>query len=154
MPPGILIYALTITFASIDWVMSLEPDWYSTIYPVMFAVGQLLNGFAFALTVLLLLADRPPFAGRIRPIAPARLRQPAVGLRHLLGVHVVLAIPAHLGRQSARRDSVVSAPQPRGLAISSSSSSPSVISRCRSCCCCCATSRNIGGVCWRWLSDC
>ena len=41
----------------------IEPDWYSTIYPVMFAVGQLLNGFAFALTALLLLADRPPFAG-------------------------------------------------------------------------------------------
>ncbi len=31
--PGIVVYALTITFASIDWVMSLEPDWYSTIYP-------------------------------------------------------------------------------------------------------------------------
>jgi hypothetical protein len=65
--PGIIVYALTITFASIDWVMSLEPAWYSTIYPVMFAVGQLLNGFAFALTVLLLLADRPPFAGALRP---------------------------------------------------------------------------------------
>ena len=62
-----MAYALTITFASIDWVMSLEPDWYSTIYPLMFAVGQLLNGFAFALTVLLLLADRPPFAGALRP---------------------------------------------------------------------------------------
>jgi hypothetical protein len=65
--PGIIVYALTITFASIDWVMSLEPDWYSTIYPVMFAVGQLLNGLAFAVTVLLLLADRPPFAGALRP---------------------------------------------------------------------------------------
>lgn len=65
--PGIVVYALTITFASIDWVMALEPDWYSTIYPVMFAVGQLLNGFAFALTVLLLLADRPPFAGALGP---------------------------------------------------------------------------------------
>src|SRR5439155_4888538 len=29
--PGLAIYGLTITFASIDWVMSLEPDWYSTI---------------------------------------------------------------------------------------------------------------------------
>ena len=65
--PGILVYALTITFASIDWVMSLQPDWYSTIYPVMFAVGQLLNGYAFALTVFLLLSDRPPFAGSIHP---------------------------------------------------------------------------------------
>ena len=61
--PGMVIYGLTITFASIDGVMALEPDWYSTIYPVMFGVAQLLNGFAFALTVLLALADRPPFAG-------------------------------------------------------------------------------------------
>ncbi len=65
--PGIVIYALTITFASIDWVMALEPDWYSTIFPAMFAVGQLLNGYAFALTVLLLLSDRKPFAGAIQP---------------------------------------------------------------------------------------
>jgi hypothetical protein len=65
--PGIVIYALTITFASIDWVMALEPDWYSTIFPAMFAVGQLLNGYAFALTVFLLLSDRPPFAGAIQP---------------------------------------------------------------------------------------
>ncbi|HTU21427.1 MAG TPA: hypothetical protein VMG10_25545 [Gemmataceae bacterium] len=63
--PGIVVYAATITFASIDWVMALQPDWYSTIYPVMFAVGQLLNGYAFALTVFLLLSDRPPFAGSI-----------------------------------------------------------------------------------------
>jgi hypothetical protein len=65
--PGIVLYALTITFASIDWVMALEPDWYSTIFPVMFSVGQLLNGYAFALAVFLFLADRPPFAGSIHP---------------------------------------------------------------------------------------
>jgi hypothetical protein len=60
--PGLIVYGLTITFASIDWVMSLEPNWSSTIYPVMFAVGQLLTGFTFALAVLLLLAERPPLA--------------------------------------------------------------------------------------------
>jgi hypothetical protein len=65
--PGIVLYAATITLASIDWVMSLEPDWYSTIFPAMFSVGQLLNGYAFALTVFLLLSDRPPFAGSIHP---------------------------------------------------------------------------------------
>jgi hypothetical protein len=60
--PGLVVYGLTITFASIDWVMSLEPHWFSTIYPVMFAVGQILNGFTFALMVLLLLAGRPPLS--------------------------------------------------------------------------------------------
>jgi hypothetical protein len=57
---GLMLYALTITFASIDWVMSLEPHWYSTIYGAMFGMGQVLSGFAFAIAVFLLLADRPP----------------------------------------------------------------------------------------------
>jgi len=37
--PGILIYGLTITFAATDWMMSLEPHWYSTIYGMMFGVS-------------------------------------------------------------------------------------------------------------------
>ena len=49
--PGLVLYGLTITFASIDWVMSLEPHWFSTIYPVLFAVGQVLDGMAFAVAV-------------------------------------------------------------------------------------------------------
>jgi hypothetical protein len=65
--PGLVLYGLTITFASIDWVMSLEPHWYSTIYPVMFAVGQALQGMAFALAVFLLLARRQPLAGLVHP---------------------------------------------------------------------------------------
>jgi hypothetical protein len=62
---GLVGYGLTITLASIDWVMSLEPNWYSTIYPVLFGTGQVLSGLAFAVAVLLLLASRPPLAGHI-----------------------------------------------------------------------------------------
>ncbi len=29
---GLLLYGLTATFASVDWMMSLEPHWFSTIY--------------------------------------------------------------------------------------------------------------------------
>jgi hypothetical protein len=57
---GIVLYVLTITFASVDWVMSLEPHWYSTIYGALFGMGQVLSGFAFAIAVFLLLGDRPP----------------------------------------------------------------------------------------------
>ncbi len=57
---GLVLYVLTITVASIDWVMSLEPHWYSTIYGAMFGMGQVLSAFAFAIVVFLLLADRPP----------------------------------------------------------------------------------------------
>jgi hypothetical protein len=65
--PGLALYGLTITFASIDWVMSLEPDWYSTIYPVMFAVGQVLAAFAFTITVVVLLATRRPLIDVVSP---------------------------------------------------------------------------------------
>jgi hypothetical protein len=59
---GMVLYVVTITFASIDWVMSLEPHWYSTIYGAMFGMGQVLAGFAFAIAMFLLLADRSPLA--------------------------------------------------------------------------------------------
>jgi hypothetical protein len=64
---GLVVYGITITFASIDWVMSIEPNWASTIYPVMYATGQVLTAFAFALAMLMLLAARPPFPGIIAP---------------------------------------------------------------------------------------
>lgn len=60
---GLGLYALTITFASIDWVMSLEPHWYSTIFGPLFGVGQMLSAFSFATVALVLLSDRPPLAG-------------------------------------------------------------------------------------------
>jgi hypothetical protein len=45
---GFVIYGLVMTFAAIDWMMSLEPDWYSTIYGMLVAAGQLVPGLAFA----------------------------------------------------------------------------------------------------------
>lgn len=57
--PGMILYVLTISVASIDWVMSLEPHWYSTIYPAMFGMGQVLAAMAFAVLVLCLLANVP-----------------------------------------------------------------------------------------------
>jgi len=37
---GLVVYALTVTFASIDWVMSIEPRWYSSLWGLIFVVGQ------------------------------------------------------------------------------------------------------------------
>lgn len=45
--PGIIIFGLSITFAGFDWVMSLQPHWYSTIFGVYFFAGSLLFGLAF-----------------------------------------------------------------------------------------------------------
>jgi hypothetical protein len=65
--PGLAVYALTVTFAAIDWVMSLEPHWYSTIYGVLFLIGQLLVALAFAILVLTRCANHAPFAGVVTP---------------------------------------------------------------------------------------
>ncbi len=56
--PGLVLYVLTVTFSSIDWVMSLEPEWHSTIYGMVFMAGQGLQGLAFVIVVAHLLARR------------------------------------------------------------------------------------------------
>ena len=54
--PGLVAYGLMMTFAAVDWVMSLEPHWFSTIYGVIFMVGQAAMGLAFATAATLLVA--------------------------------------------------------------------------------------------------
>src|ERR1044071_8091829 len=49
--PGLVIYPITMTFAAVDWIMSLEPEWYSTMFPVLICIGQILA--ALSLTILL-----------------------------------------------------------------------------------------------------
>lgn len=60
--PGLVVYGLTITFASFDWAMSLEPQWYSTIYGMLWIVSQALSGLAFAIAILALLAGTAPIS--------------------------------------------------------------------------------------------
>jgi hypothetical protein len=65
--PGLGVYGLAITFASVDWFMSVDPEWFSTIYAVIVAVGQLLASFAFAILMTALLAKRRPVADAVTP---------------------------------------------------------------------------------------
>ncbi|MCM8737387.1 hypothetical protein M5E06_25015 [Azospirillum sp. A1-3] len=46
--PGLILLGLTVTFASFDWFMSIEPDWGSSIYGMMIVSGQLLGALALA----------------------------------------------------------------------------------------------------------
>jgi hypothetical protein len=62
---ALLLYSLTMTFAAVDWSMSLTPHWYSTIYGIMIIGGQVLSAFAFAIPVLALIADREPFVSYV-----------------------------------------------------------------------------------------
>jgi hypothetical protein len=65
---GLLAYGLMITFASFDWLMSLEPHWFSTIYGVLIIGGQGLSALAFLIVALVWLSRRPPLD---RIVAPA-----------------------------------------------------------------------------------
>ncbi len=60
--PGLAVYGLTMTFAAVDWAMSLEPHWFSTMYGVIFIVGQALSTLAFSIVVAAWLQKRPPFS--------------------------------------------------------------------------------------------
>ncbi len=65
--PGLVVYGLTITFASVDWGMSLDPLWYSSIYPMIFSMGQVLSAFAFAIIAAVCLREREPFGRLVNP---------------------------------------------------------------------------------------
>ena len=64
---GLVVYALTVFFMSVDWVMSLDPHWFSTIYGMLFMVNQGLSALALAIAVLVLLARTPPMSAVIAP---------------------------------------------------------------------------------------
>ena len=60
---GLVLYALTTTFTSVDWVMSLEPHWFSTMYGVIFMVGQALGALALAVAAVVRLSSLEPVSG-------------------------------------------------------------------------------------------
>ena len=68
--PVLILYGLTVTFASVDWGMSLEPHWFSTIYGMLFMMVQALAAMAFVIVVVMLLAQTEPLA---RVVLPAQL---------------------------------------------------------------------------------
>jgi hypothetical protein len=57
---GLLVYTLTITFAITDWLMSVNPHWFSTMWGPLFMVGQALGALALAINVLVLLSATAP----------------------------------------------------------------------------------------------
>lgn len=61
--PGLAAFMLTVTFMSVDWMMSLDPHWTSTIFGVLFIGGGGLSTLAFTIIVLSNLADVAPMAG-------------------------------------------------------------------------------------------
>ena len=65
--PGLLFLVLTVSLASVDWIMSVDPHWYSTIFGLLTALGQGLSALAFTIAVLALLARAGAFGGVVTP---------------------------------------------------------------------------------------
>jgi hypothetical protein len=59
--PGLILYVFSITFAAVDWVMSLSPGWTSTIYGLLYLAGQGLSAFAFVIIMLWLVTKHEPY---------------------------------------------------------------------------------------------
>ncbi len=65
--PGIILYVFVMSFAAIDWVMSLSPHWASTIYGFLFVAGQLISSMSLMIAVVVLLARSGPLSGILQP---------------------------------------------------------------------------------------
>ncbi len=61
--PATVLFVLTATLASVDWMMSLEPEWYSTIYGMSFIVGAVLTALAFCIFILAQISTFKPYSG-------------------------------------------------------------------------------------------
>lgn len=65
--PGFLIYGLAVTFAAFDWIMSLDAEWFSTIFGLLTLIGQGVTAIAFLITVCVLLGRYEPMASVLQP---------------------------------------------------------------------------------------
>jgi hypothetical protein len=65
--PGLVVYGLTVSLASVDWMMSVDPHWFSTIYGFVMMAGHGLVALAFTVLMLAYLGGEPPLAGIVQP---------------------------------------------------------------------------------------
>jgi hypothetical protein len=64
--PGLVVYAITMSAAAIYWVMSLDPTWYSSVYGLLFMVGQIYSVLALSIIVVISLSKAEPFKTILR----------------------------------------------------------------------------------------
>jgi hypothetical protein len=65
--PGLILYGFTISFAAIDWVMSLDPSWISTIFGLLILIGEVLSAMCFAVVVERILFNYKPMSEMLKP---------------------------------------------------------------------------------------
>lgn len=64
--PGIILYVVGMSFAAIDWVMSISPHWFSTIYGFIFVGAQCVSAMCLMILVVVLLSGAEPYAGLLQ----------------------------------------------------------------------------------------
>jgi hypothetical protein len=65
--PGFVFYGLASTFAGIDWIMSLDPEWFSTMFGLIMIAGQGVSAMAFIISVCLILSRWEPMSHVLQP---------------------------------------------------------------------------------------
>jgi hypothetical protein len=66
--PGMVALIFTVTFASVDWYMSLEPEWFSTIYGFIWVAAWTLSALAFVIAVMAFLSAEEPMRRIVAPL--------------------------------------------------------------------------------------
>jgi putative effector of murein hydrolase LrgA (UPF0299 family) len=65
--PGLVFWGFSVTFMSIDWLLSLNPHWFSTMFGLLIIAGQSLSALAFLITILVYFSARPPMNAVLTP---------------------------------------------------------------------------------------
>jgi hypothetical protein len=65
--PGFLFYGMAVTFAGIDWIMSLDAEWFSTIFGLLTIAGQGVLSIAFLIAVCVILRKYEPMSHILKP---------------------------------------------------------------------------------------
>jgi hypothetical protein len=61
-PAGLIFWAISVTFMAIDWVLSMNPKWFSTMFGLLFMASQGLTSMAFLITLMVFLSRRKPMS--------------------------------------------------------------------------------------------
>jgi hypothetical protein len=65
--PGLVFWGFSVTFMAVDWILSLDPHWFSTMFGLLFMANQALSAMAFLITLMVLLSTRRPFSEILTP---------------------------------------------------------------------------------------
>jgi hypothetical protein len=60
--PGLIFFGFSVTFMAVDWVLSINPHWFSTIFGLLFIAGEALSALACLICLLVILSSRPPLS--------------------------------------------------------------------------------------------